>query len=96
MAIDKLIETVTEKVIDSENTMILCGMLFPYIGLNKRAVDMYAEELEKSNLSVEAKLYYLLNAKKELKQIKNNKYCFICFVVIRAYFLCRILKHDSE
>lgn len=35
MAIDKLIETVTEKVIDSENTMILCGMLFPYIGLNK-------------------------------------------------------------
>lgn len=73
MAIDKLIETVTEKVIDSENTMKLCGMLFPYIGLNKRAVGMYAEELEKSNLSVEAKLYYLLNAKKELKQIKNQR-----------------------
>jgi hypothetical protein len=51
----------------------LLGMLFPYIGIKKKAVDMYIEEIENSDLSTEAKMVSLLNAKKTLKKIKNQK-----------------------
>ena len=60
-------ENVQNKVAD------LFGMLFPYAGIKKKAVDMYIEEIENSDLSTEAKMISLLNAKKTLKKIKNQK-----------------------
>ena len=36
----------------------LLGMLFPYAGIEKKAVDMYIEEIEKSDLSTEAKIKF--------------------------------------
>lgn len=51
----------------------LLGMLFPYAGIEKKAVDMYIEEIEKSDLSTEAKMILLLNAKKTVKKLKNQK-----------------------
>ncbi len=51
----------------------LVGMLAPYIQLKKKAVDLYVEEIEKSDLSTEAKVFALLNAKKTIKKIKNSK-----------------------
>ena len=51
----------------------LFGMIFPYAGIKKKAVDMYIEEIEQSDLSTEAKMISLLNAKKTLKAIKNQK-----------------------
>ena len=60
-------ENVQNKVAD------LFGMLFLYAGIKKKAVDMYIEEIENSDLSTEAKMISLLNAKKTLKKIKNQK-----------------------
>lgn len=71
MCIDKVIGTV-KKAVDSENTAKMCGMLFPYVALKKRAVDMYAEEIEKSNLSMEAKIYCLSNAEKDVQKNENQ------------------------
>ena len=57
-----------------QNKMVeLLGMLFPYMGIKKKAVDMYIEEIEKSDLSTDAKMISLLNAKKTLKKLKNQK-----------------------
>ena len=60
-------ENVLNKTVDA------LGMLFPYAGITKKAVDMYIAEIEKSDMSIDAKMYALLNAKKQLKQIKNQK-----------------------
>lgn len=49
------------------------GMLFPYVGLTKKAVDMYISEIEKSDMSIDAKMFSVMNAKKTLKKIKNQK-----------------------
>lgn len=38
------------------HTADFLGMLFPYIGIKKKAVNMYIEEIEKSNLSMDMKL----------------------------------------
>ena len=51
----------------------LFGMIFPYAGIKKKAVDMYKAEIEQSDLSTEAKMISLLNARKTLKGIKNQK-----------------------
>ena len=51
----------------------IMGMLFPYVGLTKRALDMYISDIENSNMSRESKLFAVLNAKKIIKQIKNQK-----------------------
>lgn len=51
----------------------LLGMLFPYVAIKKKAVDLYIEEIEKSDLSTDAKMISLLNAKKTLKKLKNQK-----------------------
>ena len=50
----------------------LLGMLFPYAGIEKRALDMYLSEIEKSDLSPEAKLIAVLNAKGTIKKLKNQ------------------------
>ena len=49
------------------------GMLFPYAGLKQKAVNMYIEEIEKSDMSPEAKIFTVLNMKKTFKKIKNQK-----------------------
>lgn len=54
-------------------TADVMGMLFPYAGLTKRALDMYISDVENSNMSSESKLFAILNAKKTIKQLKNQK-----------------------
>ena len=49
------------------------GMLFPFAGLKQKAVEMYIEDIEKSNLSPETKVFMVLNTKKTFKKIKNQK-----------------------
>lgn len=51
----------------------LLGMLFPYAGLEKKALDMYLEDIQKSNLPVEAKMIAVLNSKRIIKRLKNQK-----------------------
>lgn len=51
----------------------IMGMLFPYAGLKQKAVNMYIEEIEKSDMSPEAKVVTVLNIKKTFKKIKNQK-----------------------
>lgn len=54
-------------------TASLLGMLFPYAGIEKRALDMYIADVEKSNMSSESKLIAILSAKKTIKKLKNQK-----------------------
>lgn len=49
------------------------GMLFPYAGIRKRALDMYISDIEKSNLPAESKVIAVLNAKDTIKKLKNRK-----------------------
>ncbi|MBU5471280.1 DUF2806 domain-containing protein [Falcatimonas sp. MSJ-15] len=48
-------------------------MLFPFAGLKQKAVEMYVEDIEKSDLSAETKAFMILNTKKTFKKIKNQK-----------------------
>lgn len=50
----------------------IMGMLFPYAGLRKKAVEMYISEIEKSNMSSDAKILAVLN-EKNIKHMKNQK-----------------------
>lgn len=54
-------------------TSDILGMLFPYLGARKKAVEIYTEDIEKSNLPEETKIALLLNMKKEFKRLKNQK-----------------------
>lgn len=49
------------------------GMIFPFAGLKQKAVEMYIEDIEKSDLSPETKVFMVLNTKKTFKKIKNQK-----------------------
>ena len=60
-----------ENVIDK--TTGLLGMLFPYSGVKQKAIEMYIEDIEKSDLPRETKISLLLNIKKDFKKIKNQK-----------------------
>ena len=51
----------------------LFGMLFPYVGIEKLALDMYLSEIEKSDLAPKAKLIATLTAKSVIKKLKNQK-----------------------
>lgn len=53
-------------------TVGLLGMLFPYAGLEKRTLDMYLSEIEKSDLSPDAKLVSCMSVKEKIKKIKNQ------------------------
>lgn len=72
---EKLGETAMD-LVKNENvqnkTVDMLGMLFPYIGLRKKAVDLYIDEIENSNLSTDAKVVALLNAKKNFKKMQNQ------------------------
>lgn len=60
-----------ENVLDK--TTGLLGMLFPYSGVKQKAIEMYIEDIEKSDLPRETKISLLLNIKKDFKKIKNQK-----------------------
>lgn len=70
---------VQEKVVDTASELIkkeassIMGMLFPYVGLRKKALDMYISDVEKSNMSNESKVIAVLNAKNTIKKLKNQK-----------------------
>lgn len=51
----------------------LMGMLFPFAGMKQKAVEMYIEDIEKSDLPAETKVFMVLNTKKTFKKIKNQK-----------------------
>ena len=51
----------------------MMGMLFPFVGIKQKAIDVYIEEIEKSDLPTDTKLYMLLNMKRTFKKIKNQK-----------------------
>lgn len=51
----------------------IMGMLFPYAGLTKKALDMYIADVEKSDMSSESKLIAVLDAKRTIKKLKNQK-----------------------
>ena len=51
----------------------LMGMLFPYAGIKQKTVNMYMNEIEKADISPEAKVYAALNIKSTFKKIKNQK-----------------------
>ena len=54
-------------------TANLLGMLFPYVGIRKEAVDCYISEIEKSDLSPESKAFAIYNTKKTFKKFKNQQ-----------------------
>ena len=58
-------------VLDKSSDIL--GMLFPYAGLKKKALDMYISDVEKSDMSSESKLIAVLNAKDTIKKLKNQK-----------------------
>lgn len=70
-AAEKGLEVATDLV--KNNATNVLGMLFPYAGLKKKAVEMRMEQIEKSNLPDETKLALILNMKDDLKRIKNQK-----------------------
>lgn len=49
------------------------GMLFPFAGIKKKAVDMYINEIEKSDLPIDTKLLFVLDIKKKIKELKNQE-----------------------
>lgn len=77
MSIGKALGDTALEIAKSENTLNkaanLMGILFPYAGITKKALDMYIEDVEKSNLPSEAKLIAVLNSKRTIKKLKNQK-----------------------
>jgi len=77
MELGKIVGETAVDLAKNENvlnkTADIMGMLFPYAGLTKKAVDMYISEIEKSDMSIEAKMFSVMNARKTLKKIKNQK-----------------------
>lgn len=70
-AAGKILEVAADIV--KNNAPKVFGMLFPYAGLKKKAVEMRMEDIEKSNLPDDTKISLILNMKKDLKRIKNQK-----------------------
>lgn len=64
-------ELVKNEFVQNKVTSIV-GMLFPYVGIEKKALDMYISDIESSNMSSESKLMAVLNAKDTIKKLKNQ------------------------
>ena len=73
MGIEKVTKDTALELIKNENiqnkAVEMMGMLFPYVGLAKKAVDMYIDEIEKSDMTPEAKIFNIVNARKTIKKI---------------------------
>ena len=65
------IDVMSNEAVLNKSSSVL-EMIFPYMGLKKKTVDMYLAEIEKSDMSLETKMFLTMNAKKTLKQIKNQ------------------------
>lgn len=72
MAGEAAIEVMKNENVQNKTASVI-GMLFPYAGVTKKAVDMYIDEIEKADMSPEAKAFYILNIKKTIRGIKNQK-----------------------
>lgn len=77
MGVGEIAMSTAVDLVNSENiqnkTVSLLGMLFPYAGIEKRALDMYLSDVEKSDMSPESKLIATLTAKTTIKKLKNQK-----------------------
>lgn len=77
MGIGEIAASTAVDLVKSENiqnkAVSLLGMLFPYAGIEKRALDMYLSDVEKSDMSPESKLIATLSAKTTIKKLKNQK-----------------------
>lgn len=77
MEISKTAVKVASKLAENEamvnKTSDILGILFPYAGLKKRALDIYVSDIEKSDLPSESKLIAVLDAKRTIKKLKNQK-----------------------
>lgn len=77
MGIGEIATSTAVDLVKSENiqnkAVSLLGMLFPYVGIEKRALDMYLSDIEKSDMSPESKLIATLSAKTTIKKLKNQK-----------------------
>lgn len=77
MGIGQIAAHTAADLVKSENmqnkAVSLLGMLFPYAGIEKRALDMYLSDVEKSDMSPESKLIATLSAKTTIKKLKNQK-----------------------
>ncbi len=60
-----------ENVLDK--TTGLLGMLFPYAGVKQKAIEMYMEDIDKSDLPRETKISLLLNIKRILRKLKTKR-----------------------
>ena len=76
MSLKKIVGDTALDFVKNENiqnkTIDLAGMLFPYMGIRKKALDLYITEIENSNLSTDAKIVSVLNAKQTIKKLKNQ------------------------
>lgn len=71
---DEFAKGITELIKnEGKQTNEIFGMLFPYAGIKQKAIDLYLNEIEKSNLPLDTKVFMVLNTKKEFKRIKNQK-----------------------
>lgn len=73
MGVGELMAGTAVDLVKSENVQnkaaSLLGMLFPYAGLEKKALEMYVSDVEKSNMTSESKLVAVLNAKQTIKKL---------------------------
>ena len=74
MGIEKTVGKAALELAQNENIMNkttnLLGMLFPFVGLKKKALDMYLSDIENSDLPSESKLVAVLNAKQTIKKFR--------------------------
>lgn len=77
MGLGKIATETAVDLVKSENiqnkTADILGLLFPYAGIEKRALEMYVSDIEKSDMPSESKLIAVLNAKNTIKKLKNQK-----------------------
>lgn len=70
MGLGKVAGETALELVKSENIQNKTAGL---MGMTKKAVDMYIDEIEKSDMSPETKVFSVINAKKRIKEIKNQK-----------------------
>lgn len=56
----------------SDKFATVLGMMFPFVGLKKKSVDVFVKEIENSDMSPEAKMMAIYNAKKTFRELKNQ------------------------
>lgn len=68
----ELLSKVAQSVDNSNKLDKILGILFPFVGLKKFAVDTYVKDIQESNLSPEAKMMAIYHTKKTFKELKNQ------------------------